>query len=67
LAYPRQIIFVCLVILGSAVLLEFAQLLTPDRHARIQDAIEKMMGGVAGTIAGLVFLCGEKTSRRFRN
>jgi hypothetical protein len=38
-------IFVCLVVLGSAVLPEFAQLLTPDRHARIQDAIEKMMGG----------------------
>jgi hypothetical protein len=25
------------------VLLEFAQLLTPDRHGRIQDAIEKMV------------------------
>jgi hypothetical protein len=34
LAYPRQIVFVCLVVLGSAVLLVFAQLLTADRHAR---------------------------------
>jgi VanZ family protein len=65
-AYPRQIVFVCLVVLGTAVLLEFAQLLTPDRHARISDAIEKMTGGMAGIIAGRVLLCFE-TNRRFRN
>jgi VanZ family protein len=67
LAYPRQIVFVCLVVLGTAVLLELAQLLTPDRHARIHDAIEKITGGVAGIIAGRVLLCFEQTSRRFRN
>jgi hypothetical protein len=44
LAYSRQIAFVCLVVLGSAVLLEFAQLLTPDRHARILDAVENNDG-----------------------
>jgi VanZ family protein len=67
LAYPRQIVLVCLIVLGSAALLEFAQLLTPDRHARIHDAIEKMMGGVAGIVAGRVLLCFEQTNRRFRN
>jgi hypothetical protein len=25
------------------------QLLTPDRHGRIQDAVEKMGGGVTGS------------------
>jgi len=67
LAYPRQIVLVCLIVLGSAVLLEFAQLLTPDRHARVQDAIEKMTGGVAGIVAGQVVLHFEQTSRWFRN
>jgi hypothetical protein len=41
---------VCLIVLGSAVLLEMMQLLTPDRHGRIQDAIEKMAGGAAGIV-----------------
>jgi hypothetical protein len=36
-AYPRQIVLVCLIVLGGAVLLEIMQLLTPDRHGRIQD------------------------------
>src|SRR3982074_2635590 len=51
LAYPRHITLVCLIILGSAVLLEIMQLLTPDRHGRIQDAIEKMAGGGLGIVA----------------
>ena len=32
LSYPRRIILVCLIVFGSAVLLEAAQLLTADRH-----------------------------------
>jgi glycopeptide antibiotics resistance protein len=52
LAYPRHIVLVCLIVLGSAVLLEFAQLLTSDRHGRIQDAIIKTTGGVLGILAG---------------
>ena len=67
LAYPRQIVFVCLVVLGSAVLLEFAQLLTADRHARTQDAIEKMTGGAAGIVAGRAIIYFEQTGRWFRN
>src|SRR5712671_3898506 len=56
LAYPRKIGRVCLLVLGSAVLLEFAQLLTPDRHGRIVDAIEKMAGGAIGVVAGSAIL-----------
>ena len=62
-AYPRQIVLVCLIVLGSAVLLEFAQLLTPDRHGRIQDAIEKMAGGAVGILAGRAILYFGQASR----
>jgi VanZ family protein len=65
LAYPRHIILVCLIVLGSAVLLEFAQLLTPDRHGRVQDAIEKMAGGAVGIVAGRAILYFEQASRWF--
>jgi VanZ family protein len=48
LAYPRHLMWVCLIIIGSVVLLEFAQLLTPDRHARVSDAVQKLLGGTIG-------------------
>ena len=48
LAYPRQMFFVCILVLGSAVLLELLQLLTPDRHARMIDAVRKIVGGAIG-------------------
>ncbi len=54
LAYPRRIVFVCLIVLGSAVVLELLQQLTSDRHGRIPDAIEKIAGGAVGIVAGLV-------------
>jgi hypothetical protein len=34
-AYPRPTVLVCLVVLGSAGLVEMVQLLTPDRHSRL--------------------------------
>jgi VanZ like family len=67
LAYPRHIVLVCLIVLGSAVLLELAQLLTPDRHGRIQDAIIKMTGGALGIAAGQAMLYFQQASRRFPN
>jgi VanZ family protein len=67
LAYPRQIALVCLIVLGSAVLLEFMQLLTPGRHGRILDAVEKMAGGAAGITAGLAILYFERASSWFQN
>src|ERR1035438_6897081 len=48
LAYPRRIILVCPIVLGSAVLLEYLQTLTPDRHGTVVDALEKIAGGVLG-------------------
>jgi VanZ family protein len=52
LAYPRQFILVCLVVIGSAVVLEVMQLFTPDRHGRLQDAFEKIAGGGTGILIG---------------
>jgi hypothetical protein len=66
-AYPRQIALVWLIVPGSAVLLEFMQLLTPGRHGRILDAVEKMAGGAAGIVAGLAILYFERASRWFQN
>ena len=43
-------------VVGSATLLELAQLLTPDRHGRIEDAIIKSFGGLLGIIAGRAIL-----------
>ena len=51
LAYPRQIILVCFIVLGSAVLLEYLQTLTPDRHGTLIDASEKFLGGALSIFA----------------
>jgi VanZ family protein len=56
LAYPRRTLVVLLIVLGSAALLELLQFLTPDRHARTFDALQKMAGGAAGVFAGLAVL-----------
>jgi hypothetical protein len=56
LAYPRHMVLVGLIVLGSVVLLELAQLLTPDRHGRVPDAIVKMTGGALGILAGRAIL-----------
>ena len=56
LAYPRRIHAALLIVLGSAVLLELLQFLTPDRHARTLDALQKIAGGAAGVFAGSALL-----------
>ncbi len=66
LAYPRHIALVCLIVLGSAVVLEFVQLLTPDRHGRIPDALEKIAGGASGVVAGRAILHLERAKRWFQ-
>jgi len=50
LAYPRQIALVCLLVFGSAAILEIAQMLTPDRHARLTDGLQKLAGGAFGIV-----------------
>ena len=46
--------FVCLLVLGSAVILELLQLVVPDRDARVIDAVEKLIGGGVGIIAAKI-------------
>ena len=48
LAYPKHRALACALVFGSAVLLEIAQLLTPDRHARLADALQKLAAGAFG-------------------
>lgn len=56
LAYPRRTPTVLAFIIGDAALLEILQLLTPDRHARLMDAIQKIVGGAAGVVAARCLL-----------
>jgi VanZ family protein len=67
LAYPRHTVLVCTIVFGSAIILEVAQLITPDRHGRIQDAIEKIAGGAAGIMAARTILHFEQVNRWFQN
>jgi VanZ family protein len=67
LTYPRQLILVCLIVLGSAVVLELAQQLTPDRHGRVQDAIVKLAGGIVGIAIGRAILYIDRASGWFRS
>ena len=48
LAHPKRVFLVASIILISAFGLEALQLLTPDRHARLLDALVKAAGGVCG-------------------
>jgi VanZ family protein len=48
LTYPRHIAFVCLIVLGGAILLEVLQIFVPDRDARTLDAVVKLAGGFLG-------------------
>lgn len=48
LAYPRRLRAVAAVVLGAALLLEILQLLTPDRHGQVADAMVKFFGGAVG-------------------
>jgi hypothetical protein len=63
-AYPRRGMFVWFVVIGSAAFLELMQLVTIDRHARLVDAFEKMVGGSLGIFVGRAALYFEQTLRR---
>jgi VanZ family protein len=54
LAYRRHVAFALCMVLLTGIGLELAQLLTPDRHARVIDAAVKTGGGVIGLLAGWV-------------
>lgn len=53
LAYPNRIAVVLLVVIGAALELETLQLLTPDRHGRLVDALTQVAGGACGMAVGL--------------
>ena len=55
-AYPRYLVFVCCIVFISAVALEYLQTLTPDRHGRLIDAFEKVIGGALGIFAARAIL-----------
>jgi VanZ family protein len=50
LAFPNRPLFVGFVITIGAVVLEYLQNFTPDRHASVLDATEKIVGGLLGII-----------------
>jgi hypothetical protein len=57
--YPRRIAVVLLLVVVVTVGLEFFQLLSPSRHARLVDLLVKLAGGICGVAAcwlGLRFL-----------
>ena len=52
LAYPKRLLLVAAIVVGSAFGLEALQLLTPDRHGRLLDAAVKAAGGICGVGIG---------------
>lgn len=56
LGYPRRLLLIVALVVGSAFVLEAMQLLTPDRHGRVLDAMVKAVGGICGIGAGWLAL-----------
>ena len=65
LAYPSRVLLIVVFVVGVAIGLEALQLLTPDRHARVADALVKALGGVCGIGIGQLvpFLLRLKSAR----
>jgi cytochrome c oxidase assembly factor CtaG len=55
LAYPKQIWLAAIVVLVAVFAFEWVQTLTPDRHGRLMDALQKAGGSAIGL--GLGWLC----------
>jgi VanZ family protein len=53
-AYPKRLLPVLLLVIGSAIGLEALQLLIPDRHARLIDFAVKGLGASSGFVIGAV-------------
>jgi VanZ family protein len=56
IAYPRRTTLVCILVIGTAVLLECLQIFIPGRDARVTDALEKIAGGAIGISVAKAFL-----------
>lgn len=65
LAYPRRLILLCVIVVGVAGLLEYAQLFIPGRDAAMANFLIKMAGGFLGLgIAGALNLALEAVGAR---
>ena len=62
-AYPRNVAAVCLLVCGSAILLELLQIVIPDRDARVIDALEKLVGAAAGILVAKALYNFQRTGR----
>lgn len=58
-AYPKRVVTICFIVFGTAIALEFAQTMTPDRHGTVIDAAQKVSGGACGilTVKIAAYLC----------
>ena len=65
LAYPSRVLLVAVIVVGAAFGLEALQVLTPDRHGRVIDALVKALGGICGIGVGQMasFLLRLKSAR----
>src|SRR5438874_995077 len=52
LSYQNRVVLALVIVIGSAFSLEALQLMTPDRHGRLADALVKAAGGLCGLIVG---------------
>jgi VanZ like family len=65
--FPGRTLLVIAIVIGSAFTLEALQLLTPDRHGRLFDALVKTAGGICGIGVGrLTLLVSGQPSERIR-
>ena len=65
MGYPNRLRLAVIVVIGGAFVLEAMQLLTPDRHGRVVDALVKAAGGIFGIGIGYLaqFVLGDKIDR----
>jgi VanZ family protein len=66
-AYPRRVMFVSVLVTGSAGILEILQMFVPDRDARVLDALEKLAGGVGGILVAKAIFALIRYERRRHN
>ena len=59
--YPRSALRVCFFLFLFIAGLEAMQLLTPDRHGTLRDAVEKMIGGATGVFLMAFALTWKRT------
>ncbi len=61
--YPKRVGLVAVLVVVAGLGLEASQLLAPDRHARVHDAVVKALGGAAGVCVAML---AEAVLRRTR-